>query len=74
MKLQELKTYISICHLNTGISIDGPQNKIRHRHTVRSVVKERKTCTKICQSARLQVSFLFSEIVTKKVVVVLEYT
>ena len=58
-KLQELKTHISICHLNTQSMTstfdDGQRIEIRHHHTIRNTVKERQTSFRICQFAWLQI-------------------
>ena len=58
VKLQELKTHISICHLNTQSmtsTFDEFQFEIRHHHPFRNMAKERQTSFRICQFTWLQI-------------------
>ena len=52
-KPQELKTHISICHLNTQsmTSIHDQRIEIRHHHPIQNMVKERPISFRICQFA-----------------------
>ena len=58
IKLQELKTHISICHLNTQSmtsTFDVFQFEIRHHHPFQNMVKEWQTSFRICQFTWLQI-------------------
>ena len=62
-KPQELKTHISICHLNTQSMTSTfdefqfmvNEIEIRHHRTIQNMVKERQTSFRICQFAWLQI-------------------